>query len=229
MLYCYGKNRQTYARCVCDCGNEKDIYLYNILKGATKSCGCLERESRYNRKNHEKDLTGQRFGHLVVLELTDKRYASGNVGWLCQCDCGNTTIVRSGNLLRGKTRSCGCNKRSQYEEFIEEYLKSNNIPFETEYRFKDCKNHFQLPFDFYIENYKGKQYCIEYQGEHHYEVIKGWGGEDKFKTVQINDKIKAQYCADNNIHLICLPYTLSKEEIIETLNNIFEPVTTTAA
>lgn len=229
MLYGYGKCKKTYARCICDCGNEKNIIIYNILKGTTKSCGCLERESRYNRKNHAKDLSGQRFGHLVVLGITDKRYSNQSVGWLCKCDCGNEKIISSGNLLRGKTRSCGCNKRSQYEEFIEEYLKSKNIPYETEYRFKECRNHFPLPFDFYIENYKGKQYCIEYQGEHHYEVIKGWGGQDKFKVVQINDKIKSQYCEENNICLICLPYTLSKQEIKERLDNILEPVTITVA
>jgi len=226
MLYGY-KNKQTYAKCQCDCGKETIAYMRNIRSGKTQSCGCNEIQSRYNRQNHEKNLHGIKFGHLKVIEKTNIRYSNGTVGWLCQCDCGNQIIVRSGSLLSGHTRSCGCNKRSKYEEYIEQYLKNNNIPFETEYRFKDCKNHFPLPFDFYIKNYHNKNYCIEFQGQHHYEIINSWGGEEKYQTIQINDNIKKQYCQNNSIVLICLPYTLSKQEIKDKLDNILEPVTTT--
>lgn len=52
------------------------------------------------------DLTGQRFGKLVVLER-----AKGNskqINWLCKCDCGRTTVVQGSNLKNGHIRSCGC-------------------------------------------------------------------------------------------------------------------------
>lgn len=53
------------------------------------------------------DLTGQRFGRLVVLnECGTDKY--GNYIWKCQCDCGNITTAASGNLRRGHTQSCGC-------------------------------------------------------------------------------------------------------------------------
>ena len=55
------------------------------------------------------DLTGKIYGKLVVLELDhvekSKRY------WKCQCECGNTTVVREGNLRHGITKSCGCLKK----------------------------------------------------------------------------------------------------------------------
>lgn len=61
------------------------------------------------------DLTGQRFGRLVVLERsgTYKSKASGKRTytqpvWLCKCDCGQEAYVLAGNLRRGNTRSCGC-------------------------------------------------------------------------------------------------------------------------
>ncbi|KAA6303121.1 MAG: hypothetical protein EZS26_000724 [Candidatus Ordinivivax streblomastigis] len=57
-----------------------------------------------------KDLTGQRFNLLVVLEKTDKRIG-GSIVWKCICDCGNTTEVTSGNLHSGHTNSCGCHKK----------------------------------------------------------------------------------------------------------------------
>lgn len=55
------------------------------------------------------DITGHRFGRLTVLSLAGQA-RDGRFRWLCQCDCGNRTIVR-GPKLRGKrTRSCGCLK-----------------------------------------------------------------------------------------------------------------------
>lgn len=59
----------------------------------------------------EKDLTGQRFGRLVVLRKADRYvFPSGescNV-WLCKCDCGNEKKVRISALTSGNTQSCGC-------------------------------------------------------------------------------------------------------------------------
>lgn len=52
------------------------------------------------------DLTGQRFGRLVVVERSDNR--GGRVSWLCRCDCGTESTVRGHNLKRGTTISCGC-------------------------------------------------------------------------------------------------------------------------
>lgn len=51
-------------------------------------------------------LIGRRFGRLVVVEKT--RTASGRVAWVCKCDCGKSTIVRTDSLTRGLTKSCGC-------------------------------------------------------------------------------------------------------------------------
>ena len=55
-----------------------------------------------------KDLTGQKFGLLTVLE----RYPNANDGhsrWLCRCECGNTSVVQSNNLKStSKVKSCGC-------------------------------------------------------------------------------------------------------------------------
>lgn len=51
-------------------------------------------------------LVGKKFGRLTVVELDhvekSRRY------WRCQCDCGNTTVVREGNLKNEITKSCGC-------------------------------------------------------------------------------------------------------------------------
>jgi len=61
------------------------------------------------------DLTGRRFGRLVVLYDTGER-KSGNVVWHCRCDCENEVNVRSGDLTSGNTTSCGCYNRERVAE-----------------------------------------------------------------------------------------------------------------
>ena len=53
------------------------------------------------------DLTGQRFGKLVVVERAGSSI-SGFAMWRCRCDCGKIAIVIGRNLRTGNTRSCGC-------------------------------------------------------------------------------------------------------------------------
>ncbi len=56
-----------------------------------------------------KNLVGQRFNSLIVIEMVD--YIKGNgPKWRVRCDCGNETIVKSCNLRSGNTRSCGCRR-----------------------------------------------------------------------------------------------------------------------
>lgn len=54
-----------------------------------------------------KDIAGQTFGRLTALGPIS-RTPNRQIMWLCQCDCGNTTTVRSNHLLAGATVSCGC-------------------------------------------------------------------------------------------------------------------------
>lgn len=55
-----------------------------------------------------KDLVGNVYGHLKVLEYS--HVSNKSHYWKCVCDCGNTTIVQRSNLVSGKTKSCGCKK-----------------------------------------------------------------------------------------------------------------------
>ncbi len=58
-----------------------------------------------------KDLTGERFGRLTVVER-GKDYVSPSgrklVKWVCRCDCGNLTEVSAAHLRQGDIVSCGC-------------------------------------------------------------------------------------------------------------------------
>ena len=56
------------------------------------------------------DLTGVSFGRLKVIEKhhIEKSGSNTTVYWLCKCSCGNKSVVNTGNLRRGTTKSCGC-------------------------------------------------------------------------------------------------------------------------
>jgi hypothetical protein len=62
-----------------------------------------------------KDITGQRFGSLVVLERSG--YLGPKVAWLCQCDCGRSLRVRGNSLQTGNSTSCGkgpCHSKTEH-------------------------------------------------------------------------------------------------------------------
>lgn len=59
-----------------------------------------------------KDITGQRFGMLVVEEFAGIDPKFGSAMWKCKCDCGNEKIVRSRALISGDTVSCGCKRKN---------------------------------------------------------------------------------------------------------------------
>jgi hypothetical protein len=80
------------------------------------------------------DLTGQRFGKLMVIELAKKPEGNKNSSsfWLCRCDCGKEKVIDGHSLRRGSSKSCGCgfevdlvNKKFGKLFVIEETLNLN--------------------------------------------------------------------------------------------------------
>lgn len=100
----YSNNRQRRWKCICDCGNEAIVVSSDLKKGHTQSCGCLQKEKASMTRYI--DLKGKTFGRLTVekeLNPTNNKRM-----WLCQCSCGNKSIVSTNALNRKNTRSCGC-------------------------------------------------------------------------------------------------------------------------
>lgn len=200
--------------CKCDCGNECDVIGSHILSGHTKSCGCMMIESS-KRTGSKKfiDLTGQKFGKLTVIKRVDDYITPGGnnhqVRYLCQCDCEKNTLVTviRSNLKRGNVSSCGCMGKSKGEYIISEILTANNIFYEEQKKFKTCKfpeSNWYARFDFFVNN----QYLIEFDGEQHFTHREhGWFNEEEFNKIQNRDKYKNQWCKENNIPLIRIPYT----------------------
>lgn len=97
VLKTYRANGETFAHCICDCGNEKEARLADIKRAKNPSCGCAR----------VKDLSGKKFGKLTIVGKYPKKI-NGHFKWECKCECGNTTYVKTSSLLYGNTKSCGC-------------------------------------------------------------------------------------------------------------------------
>lgn len=94
-------------RCVCDCGNERNVLSRDLRTGHTKSCGCLRREEP--RRRIFMDIQGQTFGRLLVRREVERRHNA--IMWECVCTCGREMVTSSQHLREGWTRSCGCLRR----------------------------------------------------------------------------------------------------------------------
>lgn len=154
----YG-NGYTLWKFKCECGNEKDIDP-SAVRRYYKSCGCLRKkllQTGISRKCVDaaavanfKDLVTmkKKFGRLRVIELwtRKRRKYKGefyNVNyWECICDCGNTHIAETGNLLSGNTKSCGCLRSEMMSLRMKaKYSSRNPLNLTNSSENSNCGNH----------------------------------------------------------------------------------------
>ena len=192
--------------CRCECGNEVDAISTDLTRLRKKSCGCGIRDLR-------KSLIGQKFGKLTVVSRAENYISPKGqslVQYSCKCDCGKENIVvMATSLQSGSTKSCGC-LRSNGEAMVEAFLKEKGIDFQREYRIENCKDIRPLPFDFCIFNKEKKiAFLIEINGKQHYEPKFSSDAEKSQELLEIQQKhdiIKQNYCLNNSIDLLIIPY-----------------------
>lgn len=167
-----------------------------------------------NLSNNNFNIINKRFGFLTVINYISSEHSGGKHPYvICQCDCGKIIKTRtqhlhgwisgSGNICH--TISCGCKKASSGEILIESLLYEHHINYQTQYRISDFNK--SSSFDFAIFNRDNMLlYLIEFDGQQHFKPIDYWGGEKEYKKTIERDQNKNQYCIDNNISLIRIPY-----------------------
>lgn len=203
------KGHQTLWKCQCECGNTTIVGKDDLKQQKVKSCGCLRKQiaakqlSEISSNNFINEV-GNRYGKLIVLYKVENNNKKG-ILWHCLCDCGNEKDISGDALRSGNTKSCGCLGRSAGEWKIENLLSQNNIQFSREFQQKI--NNQNMRYDFGIFNNNQLIYLIEYDGEQHFKSNKHFGGEEYLKYIQEHDAIKNQWCKNNNIPLIRIPYT----------------------
>jgi hypothetical protein len=148
--------------------------------------------------------------------LNAEEYAGARVRNLnILCACGNVyTTCFNDYMSKDSTKRCPvCSGKISTGEFIVKHvLKKYHINFIQQKTFDDCKDKKPLPFDFYLPSYN---MMIEYDGKQHYEPIEYFGGKESFDYTVRHDAIKNEYCKDNNIDILRIPYW--DEENIESI------------
>ena len=123
------------------------------------------------------DLTGKRFGRLIVLEhIGYKCFPSGrrHLLWKCKCDCGNFTNVTTEKLKSCSTRSCGCLAREirskRKGQNATNYKKGITFT-RLGYIYLGIKQRCYNPNNQNYHNYGGRgiTMCDEWLGEHGFE------------------------------------------------------------
>lgn len=177
-------------------------------------CGCSEcskkKISEKLFKSHEQYIRELRNinSNIEVLDT----YVGANTPILHKCLIdGYEWSVSPSNLLSGH----GCPKcnDSKGEKQVSLWLDNHHILYEKQKRFKDCRDIKSLPFDFYLPK---QNICIEYDGEQHFKSVEHFGGNKAFEITAKHDDIKNEYCKNNGISLLRIPYFKNVEE---ELNN----------
>jgi len=199
-----------FWNCICDCGNKISVASGSSLrKGHTRSCGCL--------KIVAEDLTGRRFGKLLVISRA--KIKGKGVRWDCVCDCGNKTIAHSGGLKNGGRKSCGC-----LIKYSDETLSSKHaLYYKYQYSAKKRDISFELSFEqvmFFMQ--QNCYYCGKNPNQYkdHPDARKGlfYNGIDR-----INSKNAYEF---SNVVSCCkecnyLKWDRNKNEFIEWLKKCY--------
>ncbi len=190
------------------CGHRYITKPETILKGhGCPKCGHLK-TGQSVRIPH--DVFKKEFKKILgnEYELLDKYAGIEKKISILHKECGEIYQTTPKQILSIGSRCPYCKTKviSNGEYRIEQYLKSNNIEFQKQYKIPRCKNKKLLKFDFAIFSHNKLIALIEYDGMQHFKPIKYYGGESTYKLILARDKIKNDYCKKRKIYLIRIPY-----------------------
>jgi len=190
------KNNCTKVKIICPIHGVFNQIPQDHLKG----CGCSECcvNKRLTTKifiDKSKEIHNNKYDYSLVNYINNRI----KVKIICPVH-GIFEQIPNSHLLGNGCIYCNDSKG---EKQIKAILNKLNITYESQKKFDNCKYIKKLYFDFYLPNYNT---CIEYDGLQHFKIIKQFGGEKEFINIQNRDKIKNEYCKNNNIHLLRIKY-----------------------
>lgn len=191
---------------ICSEGHEFEM-AYNYMDFGGSCPRCAKKGRKVAQDYHN---LASRSGLKFVGEMP-KRVVDETL-WKC---CEGHQFSESYNRIDFGGGCLECSGSSA-ENKIDHILKSVNVRAQREISLGDIRNKKSLRFDFWLPDL---QVAIEYQGKHHYEPIKFWGGAKKFKEIQANDQIKRDFCKSNGYTLLEIPYAVRdlKQYLVENL------------
>jgi hypothetical protein len=199
-------NNYTKIKIICE---EHGIFEMTPNNHISRKQGCGKCVGRYRTTNEfiekAKEIHGEKYDYNLVNYIK----SHNKVKILCK---KHNKIFKQSSHDHLSGNGCPLCNESKGENIISKFLENKNIIYHKQYKFNDCKYKRKLPFDFYLPEYNT---CIEYDGKQHFEIIEYWGGLKNFEEIKLKDKIKTDYCYNNNINLIRIKYN---ENILDILN-----------
>ena len=198
------KHGYIYWKCKCDCGNIGIISGHSLRAGDSKSCGKCLRNT----------CIGEQYNELTIIGLDLEKTTNKNLYVKCKCSCGKIISTQYSGLKQGHSKSCGCKNQSLGAYKIEKLLLLNNLSFEKEKTFSTCKfpdTNYPAFFDFWVEN----KYIIEFDGKQHFYETNLFSYP--LSKIHEHDLYKNNWCKENNIPIIRIPYTYQEKITIEDL------------
>lgn len=194
-----------------------DIEWKTTPSSVLQGCGCKKCKSDKlidkRTKTHEQYVEDLKTTNRNIIVIDS--YKGANIPILHKCLIDdNEWYTSPTNVLSGETGCPQCSE-SKGERQVRLWLEEHNISYEKQYKFEDCCDIKPLPFDFYLPAYNK---AIEYDGKQHFEPVEYFGGQEGFEIRVKHDIIKNEYCKNNNIPLLRIPYYKNTEE---ELNNFF--------
>jgi len=188
---------------ICDKHKSFLITPASHLRGrGCNKCG-KEKMSVLNTKSLEFILSSFTDTHGYLYDYSNIKYSGTKSKVDIVCKIHGTFSQTPEKHISGN----GCPKcnLSKGELKVAKYLESNLIEYEIQKKFNNCFSNKKkkLPFDFYLPE---KNICIEYDGEQHFRPIDYFGGNETFEKQKERDIIKNNYCLENNIKLIRIPF-----------------------
>lgn len=175
--------------------NKKCNHIYYVLPGnILKGSGCPICHGIKDDKLFKKQIETKYPGEYKILG----NYTNGLTKIKVRHKCGFEWDVQPKQLLRNIM--CPRCHLSKGEYYIYKYLENKNIEYQRQYKISECKDKNELPFDFMIK-INGTIKLIEFDGTQHYEnTLYSQSNTKK------HDKIKNEFCKNNNIELLRIPY-----------------------
>lgn len=216
----YRENKLIFFDVICDCGNELN-HITKLSFLNRKNLYCKECSVSKRMIIDINDYIGKKYNKLTIKNIYREKRRNYNQYQIyvdCICECGTERKhVQLDKLCNGTVYSCKkCAKSiSKMEMFIANVLSKNQIEFEFQKRYYDCRDIFELPFDFYLPNFN---ILIEYDGRQHYENNHYHSGNDEdFYTLIKHDKMKTEYAKNHGIKLIRFNYKQTSKQIEKEL------------
>ena len=209
------KNCFSYVKCKCNiCGYEWETQASHLINAKT-GCHKCHGVKQKTQEEFENEMS-KKSPNIIILG----KYINNKTKLKCQCKiCGNIWEASPNALLRKNATGCPKCKMSHGEIKVKDYLESRNIEYIPQKTFDDMKYKHKLHFDFFLPKYN---IAIEYDGHAHFFPVKYAGkkdnkAEERFELTKARDNAKNNYCKENNINLIRIPFTAFDhiEEILD--------------